>query len=259
MSEVGNSLPKAALVTGGSQRVGRAIVLSLVEAGYAVAVHYNRSKEPADALVQEIVAKGGTAVAVGGDLTDEAATRPLVAEAARSLGPLGVVINNASVFLKDDAATETREMWDAHFAVHARTPFVLTQELVKQLPEGAEGAVISMIDERVFNLQPYFMSYGVSKYALWGLTQMLARDLAPRVRVNAIGPGPTLQGPRQTPEDFAAQWRAMPLQRPVPLEEITNAVRFILDARSMTGQMIALDSGQHMCWSPVTGDHDQLE
>jgi len=251
--------PKTALITGASQRVGRAIVEALSGAGYGVAIHYKSSRAPAEALAADLTVKGRKAVAVGGNLASEAETRPLIQLAAAELGPIGVVINNASQFEKDDSSLEDRSLWDSHLEVHARSPLVLTQELVKQLPDGAEGAVINIIDQRVFNLQPYFMSYGVSKYALWGLTQMLARELAPRVRVNAIGPGPTLRGPRQTDESFEAQWRAMPLERPVPLEDITNAVRFILDARSLTGQMIALDSGQHMCWSPPSGDASQQE
>ncbi len=238
------------LITGAGRRIGRAIALDLAAAGAAVAVHYNRSKDDADAVVAEIAAGGGKAAAVQADLADEKAAAKLVARAAQALGPLNCLINNASVFEEDNPRTATRETWETHMQVNVRAPFLLTQAFATQLPKGAEGHVINLIDQRVWNVTPYFTSYTVSKVALWGLTQNLALALAPAIRVNAIGPGPTLPSVHQTAEQFRRQWSKLPLRRQVQTEEICRAVRFLLDAPSVTGQMIVLDGGQHLGWAP---------
>jgi len=242
-------VPKAALVTGAGQRIGRACALALAEAGFAVAVHYNASGEAAEAVAAAIRGKGGTAVALAGDLADEAAATALLPRAADALGPIGVLVNNASVFEGDTVDTATRDSWDRHVAVNLRAPFVLIQEFARLLPGKAGGLIVNLLDERVWNLTPYFVSYTVSKAALWTLTQTMALALAPRVRVNGIGPGPTLPSPRQSHEQFLWQCRAMPLQRGTSPEEIAAALRFILAAPAMTGQMIALDGGQHLGWA----------
>ena len=242
-------LPRAALVTGAAKRIGRSIALSLAQAGYAVAVHHHRSVAEAEAVVAEIEAGGGRAQAIACDLQDEGETARLADQAAAKLGPLGVLVNCASVFERDEALTVTRESWDRHLGTNLRAPFVLTQALARALPENAGGAGINIVDERVWNLTPHFVSYTVSKAALWTLTQTLALALAPRVRVNAIGPGPVLPSPRQTDDSFARQWQGTPLRRPASPEEIAAAVRFLLDTPSITGQMIALDSGQHLGWA----------
>ncbi len=241
--------PKAALVTGAGRRIGRAIALSLADAGWAVAIHYNRSAEDADETVAAIAARGGRAHAVQADLADDAATQSLVERAARAVGPLTLLVNNASVFENDLWDTVTRESWDRHVQVNLRAPFVLIQEFARRRPAGVPANVVNLIDERVWNPTPFFVSYTVSKMGLWGLTQTLALALAPEVRVNAIGPGPTLQSTHQTPEQFRRQWSMMPLRRPIGLDEICRALQFILDAPSMTGQMIALDGGQHLGWA----------
>lgn len=238
--------PETALITGAAQRIGRAMALDLADAGWRIAVHYNGSRAAAEALVAEITAKGGRAVAVQADLADENATARLIPAATETLGPVTLLVNNASLFERDMPDTVTRESWDAHMEINLRAPFVLTQAFARHLPKGAEGNVVNIVDQRVMNLRGDFTSYTLSKYGLWGLTQMLARALAPDVRVNAIGPGPTLPSPRQTDDQFAAQWRATPLERPVDTHDICRALRFILDARAFTGQIIALDSGQHM-------------
>jgi NAD(P)-dependent dehydrogenase (short-subunit alcohol dehydrogenase family) len=240
------SVPETALITGAAQRIGRAMALDLADAGWRVAVHYNGSKSKADAVVAEITAKGGQAAAFQADLADEAATADLIPRAAKGLGPVTLLVNNASLFELDMPDTVTQGSWDAHMSVNLRAPFVLTQAFAAHLPDGAAGNVVNIVDQRVLNLRGDFTSYTLSKYGLWGLTQMLARALAPRVRVNAIGPGPTLPSPRQTDDQFAAQWRATPLGRPVDPQDICRALRFILDAPALTGQIIALDSGQHM-------------
>jgi len=173
----------------------------------------------------------------------------LLARATAAVGPITLLINNASVFEKDLWNTVSRASWDTHMEVNLRAPFVLMQDFARLRPAGAAANIINLIDERVWNLTPYFVSYTVSKMGLWALTQTLALALAPEVRVNAIGPGPTLQSAHQTPEQFRRQWEMMPLKRPVDVRDICRAVRFILDASSMTGQMIALDGGQHLGWA----------
>ena len=244
-------VPQAALVTGGAQRVGRALVLALAEDGFAVAVHYNDSRDAAEDLVEAIRGKGGRAVALGADLADERAVGTLLPRAERELGPIGCLVNNAAVFANDAVDTATRESWDLHLAVNLRAPFVLIQHFGARLPVQAGGVVINLLDERVWSLTPHFVSYTLSKAGLWTLTQTLALALAPRIRVNGIGPGPTLPSLRQSPEQFARQCELMPLHRGTSPQEIAAAMRFILSAPAMTGQMIALDGGQHLGWAQL--------
>ena len=237
---------ECALVTGAGRRIGRALALELADAGWRVAVHYNGSKEDAEGVVSEISFAGGTAQAIACDLANEDEVSGLLARVADAMGPVTCLVKNASVFENDLPDTVTRESWDRHMEVNLRAPFVLSQAFARQLPDGMTGAVVNIVDQRVINLRGDFTSYTLSKYGLWGLTQMLARGLAPRIRVNAIAPGPTLPSPRQTPDQFAEQWQATPLGRPVDLQDICRALRFVLDAPAVTGQIIALDSGQHM-------------
>lgn len=244
-----NALPQTVLITGAGQRIGRAIALDLGRRGWAVAVHYNRSAAEAEEVVQEIHTVGGTAYAIASDLLSEPHVMTLVSRAVKALGPLGCLINNASLFEDDTVHTATRESWDAHMKVNLRAPFVLMQAFARHLPTGLSGVVINLIDQRVWSLTPHFTSYTVSKAGLWSLTRSLALALAPRIRVNAIGPGPTFPSMRQTMEQFAHQCHSMPLCRGTTPEEITAAVRFIIGAPSMTGQMIALDGGQHLGWA----------
>jgi NAD(P)-dependent dehydrogenase (short-subunit alcohol dehydrogenase family) len=239
---------RTALVTGAGVRIGRAIALGLAKAGWAVAVHYRRSGDEARETVAEIQAAGSKAVAVAADLNDESQVETLVSRAADSLGPISCLINNASLFERDEALTATRESWNRHMEANLRAPFVLIQALARQLPEGQPGNVINLIDQRVWKLTPDFTSYTLSKAGLWTLTQTLAQALAPRIRVNAIAPGPTLPSSRQTEESFGRQVDSLPLQRNPSLEEFSAAVSFILEAASFTGQMIALDGGQHLAW-----------
>jgi NAD(P)-dependent dehydrogenase (short-subunit alcohol dehydrogenase family) len=241
-----SSVPETALITGAAKRIGRVLALEMAQAGWRVAVHYNGSKADAENVVDEITAGGGQAAALQADLSDEASVAALVPAAEQALGPVTCLINNASLFEKDSPDTVTRESWDAHMAINLRAPFVLTQSLAARLPAGRGGVVINIVDQRVLNLRGDFTSYTLSKYGLWGLTQMLARGLAPNIRVNAVGPGPTMPNHFQAPEDFQREWRETPLERPVDPQEICRAVRFILDAPALTGQIIALDSGQHM-------------
>jgi NAD(P)-dependent dehydrogenase (short-subunit alcohol dehydrogenase family) len=239
---------KTVLVTGGAKRIGAAISNDLAAHGWAVAVHYNTSGDEARELVGGITEDGGRAVAVQADLRREDEAAGLMSLAARELGPVSCLVNNASIFEKDTPETATKDSWDAHMQVNLRAPFVLIQAFAAGLPEDLEGNVINMIDQRVWNLTPSFTSYTVSKAGLWALTRSLALALAPNIRVNAIGPGPTLPSARQTDQDFILQWTSLPLGRNVMPEEICDAVRFIIDAPGMTGQMIALDGGQHLGW-----------
>jgi NAD(P)-dependent dehydrogenase (short-subunit alcohol dehydrogenase family) len=240
------SLPRAALVTGAARRIGRAIALDLAEAGFAVAVHYGNSGDEAAAVVAEIVARGGRAVALAADLCREDQVEALVPRAVEALGPLGLLVNNASTFERDEALTATREGWDRHMEANLRAPFVLTQAFARQLPEAAEGVVVNLLDQRVWTSTADFTTYSLSKAGLWSLTQNLALALAPRIRVAGIGPGPALPSRRQSAPQFAAQAAATPLGRPTSPAEIAAAVRFILASPSFTGQMIALDGGQHL-------------
>ncbi len=246
--------PGVALVTGAARRVGRAIACALAEAGWAVAIHYNTSGTDAEDTVALIRKTGAKCQGFAADLTDEAAVRSLIPSVAKALGPVTLLVNNASVFENDTAHTQDRALWDLHMEVNLRAPFVLCQALMAGLPEGVEGNIVNLVDQRVLNLTPYFTSYTVSRMGLWTLTQTLAMAFAPKVRVNAIGPGPVLPSPRQSEAQFAKQYKALPLARSVDPEEIAGAVRFILDSPSMTGQIIVLDAGQHLGWAqPAAG------
>ena len=242
-------VPKTALVTGGAQRIGRACALALSEAGYAVAVHYHQSGTAVEEVVAAITQRGGKAVALSADLMDEEAVRSLLPRAASALGPIGALVNNASIFENDMAAAATHNSWDRHLAINLRAPFVLMQSFARDLPANSGGVIVNLLDERVWNLTPYFVSYTVSKAGLWTLTRTMALALAPRIRVNGIGPGPTLPSSRQNTEQFLDRCRKLPLRRGTSPGEIAAALRFILSAPGMTGQMIALDGGEHLGWA----------
>lgn len=243
------SMPKTALVTGAAKRIGRTIARDLAAHGWAVAVHYARSADAADETVADIRKAGGTAVALQADLSDENQTLSLMAQTVDALGPIGCLVNNASAFEHDDVASADRASWDAHIETNLRAPFVLIQEMARILPDDMNGIVVNMLDQRVWNLTPHFLSYTVSKSGLWTMTRTLALALAPRIRVNAIGPGPVLPNTRQSEEQFKRQYESLPLRRPADPTEICAAIQFMISADSMTGQMIALDSGQHLAWS----------
>jgi NAD(P)-dependent dehydrogenase (short-subunit alcohol dehydrogenase family) len=239
---------KTALVTGAANRIGRAIALDLGAQGWQVAIHYNTSQKEAAQTVSDIEEAGGTANAIQVDLSDLDAVKALLPACTERLGAPSCLINNASLFEHDRIERLKPENWHAHLDINLRAPVFLAQSFAANLPEGTEGVIINLLDQRVWKLTPDFFSYTISKSALWSATRTLAQGLAPRIRVNAIGPGPTLANSRQTSDAFERQQKATLLQRGAGLDEICSAVRFILDAPSMTGQMIALDGGQHLAW-----------
>jgi NAD(P)-dependent dehydrogenase (short-subunit alcohol dehydrogenase family) len=245
-----------ALITGAARRIGRALAITCAEAGYDVAVHHRGPAEEAESVAEEIRTLGRKAEAVPAELTDEAETSTLVNRAAQALGPVTLLINNASVFRDDRIATLTRDSWDAHIETNLRAPVLLAQAFAAELPEGAEGLIVNMLDQRVWKPNPQFFSYGISRSALWTATQLLAQALAPRIRVNAIGPGPTLPSIHQTAADFEAEAHNVALERRSSPEDVAHALRFLIEARQVTGQMIAVDGGQHLAWRTpdVVGD-----
>jgi len=247
-----STLEPCVLVTGAGKRLGRAIALDLAKAGYKVAVHYNSSARDAEDVVRQI--GKARAAALKANLAVESETESLVPRAEAALGPLTALVNNASLFEEDSARSMTKASWDAHMAINLRAPILLSQIFAKRLPEGAEGAIVNIADQRVLKLTPKFFSYTISKAALWAATQTLAQALAPRIRVNAIGPGPTLKGARQSEADFARQNAATILERGSPPQDICDAVRYLLSARSVTGQLIAVDGGQHLAWKSSDTD-----
>ena len=246
-------IPRAALVTGGAKRLGRACALALADAGFAVAVHCHGSLVEAEGTAAEVRARGVGAVVLRADLSVEAEVVGLLPAAVAALGPVGVLVNNASVFERDEWDDVSRAGWDGHMEPNLRAPFVLMQAFAKALPAEMRGLVVNMLDERVWSLTPHFVSYTVSKMGLWALTQSMALALAPRIRVNGIGPGPALPNSRQTQAQFDRQAASVPLGHGPTLEEVGRAVRALLELPSMTGQMIALDGGQHLQWGPSAG------
>ncbi|PCI63766.1 MAG: short chain dehydrogenase [Kordiimonadales bacterium] len=240
---------RAALVTGAGKRIGKAIALNLASNNIAIAVHYHHSPDDADAVVAEIQNAGGVAVAVAADLSKASDVTALIGDASNALDvQIDVLVNNASVFEKDDLLSLTARSWDKHHLVNLRAPVMLMQSLAFHLgPEGC-GSIINITDQRVLKPNPQYFSYSASKAGLWAATRTAAQALAPLIRVNAVGPGPTLANTGQTADAFAAEAAAVPLGQGPSVQEIANAVLFLLEAPSITGQMIALDGGQHLAW-----------
>lgn len=240
---------KTALVTGAGVRIGKAIALALADDGYNVALHYRSSSAEADAVAAEIRKKNVQAVAVQADLSIEAEHGALIGDAANALGPISLLVNSASVFEADDIASMSRKSWDMHMETNLRAPLKLTQDFAAQAPASANSSVINIIDQRVKKLTPQFLSYTASKAALMTLTVTLAQALGPQgIRVNAIGPGPTLKNPRQSDEDWRRQNEATVLGHGADPRDITDAVLYLASAKAVTGQMIAVDGGQHLAW-----------
>ncbi len=241
-------MAESILITGAAKRIGRQLALELAGAGYDIAVHCNTSRREAEEVAQLISDMGQRAVIVQGDLSLADAPQRVIADAAKGLGVLHGLINNASIFEPDEVGSITPHSWAQHQDTNLRGPVLLSQAFAKQLPADIRGNIINIIDQRVWKLNPRFFSYTASKSALWTVTRTLAQALAPRIRVNAIGPGPALPNIRMDEEDFAKQSRLTLLGRGTSPTEISAAVKFILSQPALTGQMIVLDGGQHLVW-----------
>ena len=238
-----------ALVTGAGARLGKAMAEALGADGWDVAVHYSRSEAGAAETVKAIEHAGASAATVQADLSSEAETAQLITKASAALDqPITLLINSASTFFDDTAQAHTRDNWNTHMEVNLRAPILLAQSFANALPRGTKGNIINMIDQRVWKLNPQFFTYTLSKSALWSATQTLAQALAPNIRVNGIGPGPTLRSVHQSEEDFNAEAGATLTGEGSNPDEIIKAMRYLISASSVTGQMIASDGGQHLLW-----------
>jgi NAD(P)-dependent dehydrogenase (short-subunit alcohol dehydrogenase family) len=237
---------KVALVTGAGRRLGRAIAFDLAGHGWHVVLHHNRSAEEAEACAAQIRAQGGRADTLQADLGDFAQLSRLIPRCIERAGAPRCLVNNASLFLRDAIGSVTAESWQAHLDVNLRAPVFLAQDFAAVLPDGAEGCIVNIIDQRMLRPRPDFFSYAVAKAGLWWATQTLAQALAPRIRVNAVAPGPTLRSIHQSEAEFEAERRSTLLGRGAEPDEIAAGVRFILETPSLTGQMITLDGGQHL-------------
>lgn len=250
-------LKGAVLVTGAAQRLGAAMAWVMAEDGFDVAIHCRGSLADAEALARRIEALGRRAAVVVADLEHESEVERVVEEARVALGPLAILVNNASTFVLDRLATADRTSWDRHLETNLRAPVVLSQRFVAQLGPAGRGLIVNLLDQRIGNLTPNFLSYSIAKAGLWAATQVLARELAPRVRVNGISPGPVLPAPGTAQARFDELVRATPLGIATTPEEIANALRFIVASPTMTGQVITLDSGQQLGW--LTPESPQLD
>ncbi|HWC63679.1 MAG TPA: SDR family oxidoreductase [Rhizomicrobium sp.] len=239
---------KNLLITGAAKRLGRAIVLDLAAAGWNIALHYFTSGDEAEGTAHEARSKGVKIVTLKADLAKEEDTAALTKRAVAELGPLTALINSASLFENDDWKTASRQSWDAHMETNLRAPFLLSQHFARQLPAGAKGNIINIIDQRVLKPTPQFISYSLSKAGLYWLTTTLAQALGPDIRVNAVGPGPTIRNLRQSEADFARQRDATVLKHGADPQDVAAAIRYLLSAEAVTGQMIAVDGGQHLIW-----------
>jgi len=237
----------AALVTGAARRIGQTLAIEAARAGYDVAVHHRGPPEEADETLAAITALGRKAVALRADLTNEGEVAQLVGRAS-ALGPVTLLINSASSFQDDRVGSLDRALWDNHLETNLRAPLVLAETFAAALPPEMEGLIVNLVDQRVWRPNPQFFSYTISKAGLWWATQTLAQALAPRIRVNAIGPGPTLPNVHQAPGEFEAEAAGTLLQRRATPDDLAAALRYLIDARAVTGQMIAVDAGQHLGW-----------
>lgn len=246
--------PPVALVTGGAKRVGAAICERLAMSGFDIAIHYNRSEAEAEALAIRLRALGRRAEVFQRDLAQVDFSDRLMVEVADRMGAVGVLVNNASLFERDEWNSVSDASWESHMNINLRAPFALTRALAQGIAAGRSGLVVNIIDQRVLSLTPHFVSYSLSKAALWANTQQMALALAPHVRVVGIGPGPTVRSERQTPEQYATQCASVPLQRGSSAEEVADAVVAILRMPSFTGNIITLDGGQHLQWASSNVD-----
>ena len=236
----------AALVTGGARRIGRVLALTSAQAGYDVAIHCRRIDDDAETAAAEIRALGRQALLITADLRHEGETAPLVGAVEAELGPTTLLVNCASVFEEDTFGGMNRHSWDLHMETNLRGPLVLAQAFARRVTAERRGLIVNILDQRVWRTRPDFFSYSLSKAALWEATKMMAQALAPRIRVNGVGPGPVLPSIHQQGNDFEDEAASTLLRQAVDPAEIGQALRYLIDAPSVTGQMIAVDSGQHL-------------
>ncbi len=241
-------MPETALITGAGRRIGRAIALDLAAHGWRLAIHRLTAVEEANQLADKVAKEGGQAVVLVGDLADPMRSAALISEAAAALGPVTLLVNSASMFEPDMVGDLDHDLWRRQIDVNLSSPIFLADAFARQLPDDRDGNIINLLDQRVWKLTPAYFSYMLSKSALWTATRTMAQALAPRIRVNAIGPGPALRNVNQSAEGFQRQVDSVLLQRGPAMAEITGTIRYILNTPSMTGQMIALDGGQHLAW-----------
>lgn len=240
---------RTALITGAANRLGAAFARGLATAGYNLVIHHNRSGEDALSLKAELASAGTRAETARADLTNPKERAELIEKAGAHFGPISVLINNASIFERDSIETLSQDLWQAHMAVHAEAPVFLAMDFARQLPDGATGNIINIIDERVLNPAPAAFSYHLSKSLLWTATQTMAQSLAPRIRVNAIGPGPILPEAKQTQQSFEERGNQNLLKRVATPDDAVAALLYLLSAPAVTGQMLAIDGGEHLAWS----------
>lgn len=242
-----------ALVTGAATRIGAAIARRLAGEGFAVVIHYRSKPEEAEALAADLRESGARAATVKADLADRKQRAGLVADAAKPFGPLTLLVNNASSFERDSARDLDEALWDQHFAIHAEAPAFLSRDFAAQLPPDTKGNIINLIDARVLDLSPAYFSYTLSKSVLWTMTRTLAQSLAPNIRVNAISPGPAVAPPGVTPDAHAKRHSELPLGGAADADGLTDGVIAILNLPTLTGQMLALDGGEHLEWPTRRG------
>ena len=250
------NIARLALITGSARRIGATIALALARAGYAVVLHANNSREDAERLAAAIKGAGGRASVVLADLADHEAVQRLIPSAA-AFGQLSLLVNNAGEFEPDDIETLSHARFQRAVAVNLAAPLFLSQAFAAQAPAGVDASIVNIVDQRVLKPNPRFFSYTLSKSALHTATVTLAQALAPKLRVNAVAPGPTLPSARQTETQFAAQSESLPLQRGPRPDDIAAAVLYLAQAKSVTGVTIPVDGGQHLSWR--TADSEVVE
>ena len=242
-------MKNTALITGGSQRIGAVISERIAQEGWNVIIHYNKSKNKAFNLKKKLSSFKINSCCIKADLSKELELKKLFINARKEMGNITCLINNASTFELDSIENIKKKNWDYHLNTNVWAPIFLIQQFIKNLPKKIDGNIINIVDQRVANLTPFFTTYTLTKSMMWSLTQTLAMSLAPKIRVNAIGPGPTLKSKRQTDAQFKRQYNSVPLKKSVNPSEIGDAVIYILKSKSLTGQLINIDSGQHLGWA----------
>ena len=249
-------MENTALVTGGSQRIGKMICSAIAKNGWNVVIHFNKSKKKAKDLSDNLRKYNIKTTCIKADLSKEKELKNLFSKAKKNIGPINCLINNVSTFELDSIDNINKKKFNYHMDVNVWAPIFLIKEFKKNLLKKTKGNIINIIDQRVLNLTPFFTTYTLTKSSLWTLTKILAMTLAPEIRVNAIGPGPTYASKRQTEEKFTKQWKSTLLKRPVNPKEIAEAVLFILNSESLTGHLIPIDSGQRLGWAQ--GDNKKI-